>query len=71
MPDIKKEVRVRLHSATLTGEMLLDGQRIAFTAEIDGEKVSAEFERTIDGRIVDSWLAFRALDRWIDETLRG
>ena len=71
MPDIKKEVRVRLHSATLTGEMLLDGQRIAFTAEIDGEKVSAEFERTKDGQEVDRWLAFRALDRWIDETLRG
>lgn len=71
MPDTKKEVRVRLHSATLTGEMLLDGQRIAFRAEIDGPKVDAWFDPTKDGQQVDSWLAFRALDRWIDENLRG
>ena len=71
MPDIKKEVRVRLHSATLTGEMLLDNQRIAFRAEIDGPKVDAWFDPTKDGQSVDSWKAFRALDRWIDETLRG
>lgn len=71
MPDTKKEVRVRLHSATLTGEMLLDGQRIAFRAEIDGPKVDAWFDPTKDGQSVDSWLAFRALDRWIDENLRG
>jgi hypothetical protein len=71
MPDTKKEVRVRLHSATLTGEMLLDGQRIAFRAEINGQKVDAEFKPTKDGQKVDRWLAFRALDRWIDENLRG
>jgi hypothetical protein len=71
MLDSKKEVRVRLHSATLTGEMLLDGQRIAFRAEINGPKVEAWFDSTKDGQEVDRWLAFRALDRWIDETLRG
>ena len=71
MPDTKKEVRVRLHSATLTGEMLLDGQRIAFRAEIDGPKVEAWFDPTKDGQEVDRWLAFRALDRWFDENLRG
>lgn len=71
MPDTKKEVRVRLHSATLTGEMLLDGQRIVFRAEIDGPKVDAWFDPTKEGQSVDSWLAFRALDRWIDENLRG
>ena len=71
MPNTKKEVRVRLHSATLTGEMLLDGQRIAFRAEIDGPKVDAWFDPTKDGQQIDHWVAFRALDRWIDETLRG
>ena len=71
MLDSKKEVRVRLHSATLTGEMLLDGQRIAFRAEINGPKVEAWFDPTKDCQEVDRWLAFRALDRWIDETLRG
>lgn len=67
----KKEVRVRLHSATLTGEMLLDGQRIAFRAEINGPKVEAWFDPTKDGQEVDRWLAFRTLDRWFDENLRG
>ena len=71
MLDSKKEVRVRLHSATLTGEMLLDGQRIAFRAEINGPKVEVWFDPTKDGQEVDRWLAFRALDRWIDENLRG
>ena len=71
MLDSKKEVRVRLHSATLTGEMLLDGQRIAFRAEINGPKVEAWFDPTKDGQEVDRWKAFRALDRWFDENLRG
>ena len=70
MPD-KKEVRVRLNKAFLSGEMLLDGFRIAFDARIEGEKVDAEFKPTAEGQAVDQWLAFRALDRWIDENLRG
>ena len=71
MRETKKAVRVRLHSAILTGEMLLDGERLAFRAEIDGGKVDAEFDPTKVGQHVDQWTAFRALDRWIDETLRG
>jgi hypothetical protein len=71
MRETKKAVRVRLHSAILTGEMLLDGERLAFSASIDGGKVDAVFEATREGQHVDSWTAFRALDRWIDETLRG
>jgi len=67
MPDTKKQVRVRLHQADLIGEMLLEGQRIAFTARIDGPKVDVEFADPG----VDQWTAFRALDRWIDENLRG
>ena len=70
MPD-KKEVRVRLHGATLTGEMLLDGFRVAFDARIEGPKVDAEFKPTKEGQTVDEWLAFLALDRWVDENLRG
>ena len=51
--------------------MLLEGQRIGFRAEIDGPKVDAWFDPTKDGQSVDQWKAFRALDRWIDENLRG
>jgi hypothetical protein len=71
MQDSKKEVRVRLNGAILTGEMLLEGQRIGFRAEVNGPKVDAWFDPTKDGQVVDRWKAFRALDRWIDETLRG
>ena len=46
-------------------------KRIALRAESDGPKVDAWFDPTKDGQSVDSWLAFRALDRWIDENLRG
>lgn len=67
MPDTQKQVRVRLREGTLVGEMLLDGQRIAFTARINGPKVDVEFADPG----VDQWTAFRALDRWIDENLRG
>jgi hypothetical protein len=67
MPDTKKQVRVRLREGTLAGEMLLEGQRIVFTVRIDGPKVDAEFADPE----VDQWTAFRALDRWIDENLRG
>ena len=71
MQDSKKEVRVRLNGAILTGEMLLEGQRIGFRAEVNGQKVDAWFDPLKDGQEVDRWKAFRALDRWIDENLRG
>jgi hypothetical protein len=71
MPRNAAPVRVRLQGATLVGEMLLDGQRLDFTARIEGQRVDAEFTATVEGQVVDQWLAFRALDRWIDATLRG
>ena len=70
MPNTKKEVRVRLHSATLTGEMLHNGLRVGFIARIDGHRVDAEFTAK-EGQILDQWQAFQALDRWIDDNLRG
>lgn len=71
MPDTRIPVRVRLREGTLAGEILLEGERVAFTARIDGALVRAEFEPTAEGQVVDQWTAFRALDRWIDENLRG
>jgi hypothetical protein len=67
----KREIRIRLDGAVLNGEMLLDGFRIGFSARVDGQKVDAEFRPTSEGQVVDEWTAFRALERWIDENLRG
>jgi hypothetical protein len=65
---------LRVHAATIQGEMLLDGQRIDFNAEIDYPRVFAEFEladRDCSGRELDQWAALRALEAFIDERLRG
>lgn len=69
-----KRAALRVSEATIRGEMLLDGQRIDFSAEIDYPRVFAEFEladRDCSGRELDQWAALRALEAFIDENLRG
>ena len=69
-----KRAALRIHTATIRGEMLLDGQRIDFRATINYPRVDAEFEladRDCSGRELDQWLALRALETFIDENLRG
>ena len=69
-----KRAALRVAGATIRGEMLLDGQRIDFRATIDYPRVDAEFElavRDCSGRELDQWTALRALERFIDENLRG
>lgn len=64
--------RIRVATATLSGDMLLKGQRIAFTARVDYPRVDAEFaqwDQILDP--VDQWEALRALETFIDEQLRG
>lgn len=60
------DTRIRVTTATLEGEMLFEGQRVGFTAEISREKVDVRFDEKCD-----AWHAFRLLERWIDEHLRG
>lgn len=69
-----KRAALRVAEATIRGEMLLDGQRIDFSAEIDYPRVFAEFEladRDTSGRELDQWAALRALEAFIDDNLRG
>ena len=68
----KVRAAVRVASAILTGEMLLNGQRIPFEAKISLQKVDAVFaDQATDGSRVDHWLALRALETFVDEHLGG
>ena len=67
----KVRAAVRVASATLSGEMLLNDQRISFEAQIAYPKIDATFaDLALDGSRVDHWLAHRALETFVDEHLR-
>lgn len=67
-----KRARVRVAAATLSGEMLLDGQRFKFHANVAYPRIDAEFANLDDNSTpVDQWKALRALETFIDEHLRG
>lgn len=71
MPS-KYPARVRVATATLTGEILLDGHRVPFEARVVYPRIDATFaEEALDGTRVDQWTALRALETFIDENLRG
>jgi hypothetical protein len=68
----KTRAAIRVATATITGEMLLDGQRIAFEARVAYPKIDATFaDEATDGTPVDQWKALLALETFIDEQLRG
>jgi hypothetical protein len=68
----KVRAAVRVATATLSGEMLLNGQRISFEARIDYPQIEATFaDLALDGSRVDHWLALRALETFVEEHLRG
>lgn len=66
------DARIRLTRATLSGEILLEGQRAYFTANIHGPRVDAEFQPHPETeRALDQWQLFRALEKFVDTNLRG
>jgi hypothetical protein len=66
------ERRIRIEHATLRGELLTQGARVRFEATVDGPKVDAIFELHEESeRPIDDWNAFKALEGFIDEHLRG
>ena len=66
------KAQIRVATATLSGEMLLQGQRIPFEARIAYPKIDATFaEEALDGTPVVQWKALLALATFIDEHLRG
>lgn len=70
MPKVHAAVRVA--SATLSGEMLLNGQRIPFEARIAYPKIDATISgEALDGTPVDQWKAMLALETFVEDHLRG
>lgn len=66
------ERRIRIEAATLRGELLTQGARVRFEATVEGQNVSATFEpHEKSERPIDEWNAFKALEGFIDEHLRG
>ena len=64
--------RIRATTVAISGEILLDGQRANFRARVNGPRVDAEFEPHPETeRPLDQWELFRALERWIDDNMRG
>ena len=62
--------RVRVQNLTAQGQLLLDGKIIDFELTIaDGLKLSADFPKA--GPDVDIWLAFKALEKFVEDNLRG
>lgn len=64
--------RIRVTTAGLRGEILLEGQRAHFSVTIQGQKVVADFQPHPQTEVpLDEWKLFRALEAFIDEHLRG
>jgi hypothetical protein len=56
----------------MRGELLTQGARVRFEATVDGPHVDATFEpHEKSERPIDDWNAFKALEGFIDEHLRG
>lgn len=68
MPD----ARIRLSKAKFAGEILLDGQRATFSAHVSGPRLDAEFQlHPQSDKPLDEWQLFRALEKFVDDNLRG
>ncbi len=64
--------RIRADRATIEGEILLEGQRARFTANIDYPLIDAVFdEHPQSERPIDQWQLFRALELYINTHMRG
>lgn len=66
------KARIKIATGEFQGLMLLDGQRIRFSARIHAFGVDGEFEKLLpEDPEVDVWKAFRALEKWVDDNMRG
>lgn len=66
------DARIKISTGTLSGQILLEGQRAYFIANINGPRVDAEFQPHPETeRALDQWQLFRALEKFIDTNLRG
>ena len=73
----KPRARVRVQSARMSGTLALDGQLVPFTLEVvryarGAFRTHGEVDsKDLDGRPVDRFAAFRALDQWVEDNMSG
>lgn len=66
------KARIKVTTGEFSGLMLLEGHRIRFSAKVHQFGIDAEFEKLLpEDPEVDVWKAFRALETWVDENMRG
>lgn len=69
---MEHKARLMVTGGQLRGEILVAGQRAWFDVEINELGVRATFEpHPASESAVDSWQLLRALERFIEENLRG
>lgn len=66
------KARIKIATGEFSGLMLLDGQRIRFETEVHAFGINAEFKKVVpDDPEIDLWRAFKALEKWVDDNMRG
>lgn len=60
---------VRVESLQAKGQMLLGGHKVTFEMVIEGSKLSASFDDLPAG--LSLWDAYKALEQFVDQNLRG
>lgn len=66
------EARIKITTGEFSGLMLLEGQRIRFRTEVHAFGIDAEFDKLLpDDPEIDLWKAFKALEKWVDDNMRG
>jgi len=66
------ETRIRLHEGTLKGEIMADGMRAYFDAQVRDQRLDVTFEKhNRSAKDLDQWALFQLLQRWIETNLAG
>lgn len=66
------EARIKITTGEFSGLMLLDGRQMRFTVRVHQFGVDAEFDKLLpEDPEIDVWTAFRALEKWVDDNMRG
>ena len=66
------EARIKITTGEFSGLMLLDGRQMRFTVRVHQFGVDAEFDKLLpEDPEIDVWTAFRALEKWGADNMRG
>lgn len=66
------KARIKITTGEFSGLMLLDGRQMRFTVRVHQFGIDAEFDKLLpEDPEIDVWKAFRALEKWIDDNMRG